>query len=85
MTIIEIRNKVFTELDSRGLSDPSRRKRALNHVLEYIQKSQYNLNGKVILPKNKNSFKNNYEISKGKKLNKAESSVINEMYKQYEF
>ena len=82
MTVAEIRNKVFAELDSRDLAQPSRRKNALEHVLNYINHSQYCSNGKVLLPSDKNHFKQEYK--KGKELSGAEKSAINEMYKQYE-
>lgn len=83
MTITEIRNKVFAELDSRPLAQPSRRKNALDHVLDYIKTSKYHNNGSVILPGDKREFKQDYEVYKGSKLSGAEDSVINEMYKQY--
>lgn len=83
MTITEIRNKVFAELDSRPLAQPSRRKNALDHVLDYIKTSKYHNNGAVILPEDKRLFKQDYEVYKGSKLSGAEDSVINEMYKQY--
>lgn len=83
MTTNEIRNKVFAELDSRGLANPSIRKNALNRVLEYIETSKYYKNGSVILPEDKRQFKQDYGNYKGKDLTGAESSVINEMYNQY--
>ena len=83
MTTSEIRNKVFAELDSRPLAQPSRRKNALDHVLDYIKTSKYHNNGSVILPGDKREFKQDYEVHKGKNLTGAESSVINEMYNQY--
>lgn len=83
MTITEIRNKVFAELDSRPLAQPSRRKNALDHVLDYIKTSKYHNNGSVILLGDKREFKQDYEVYKGSKLSGAEDSVINEMYKQY--
>ena len=84
MTVTEIRNKVLAELDSRDLAQPLRRKRALEQVLNYINHSQYCSNGKVLLPSDKNHFKQEYKIYKGKELSGAEESAINEMYKQYE-
>lgn len=83
MTITEIRNKVFSVLDSRNLAAPSIRKNALNHVLDYVKTSNYFSNGELILPQDKNQLKRDYETHKGTKLNDAESSLINEMYKQY--
>ena len=84
MTVTEIRDKVFAELDSRDLAQPSRRKSALEYVLDYINHSQYCSNGKVLLPSDKKHFKQAYKIYKGKELNGAENSAINEMYNQYE-
>lgn len=83
MTTTEIRNKVFAELDSRNLANPSIRKNALDHVLDFIKTSKYHNNGSVILPGDKREFKQDYEVYKGSKLSGAEDSVINEMYKQY--
>ena len=37
MTTAEIQNKVFAELDSRNLANPSIRKNALDHVLDFIK------------------------------------------------
>lgn len=42
MTIEELRQKVYRDLDSRGLKDPSIRKRALNNVLAFY-KNQGNI------------------------------------------
>lgn len=83
MTTTEIRNKVFAELDSRNWANPSIRKNALDHVLDFIKTSKYHKNGSVILPEDKRQFKQDYEVHKGKDLTGAESSVINEMYNQY--
>lgn len=83
MTITEIRNKVFAELDSRNLANPSIRENALDRVLDFIKTSKYYKNGAVILPEDKRQFKQDYEVHKGKDLTGAESSVINEMYNQY--
>lgn len=83
MTTTEIRNKVFAELDSRNLANPSIRKNALDRVLDFIKISKYHENGSVILPKDKRQFKQDYEAHKGKDLTGAESSVINEIYNQY--
>lgn len=83
MTTTEIRNKVFAELDSRNLANPSIRKNALDRVLDFIKTSKYHKNGAVTLPEDKRQFKQDYEVYKGKDLTGAESSVINEMYNQY--
>lgn len=47
MTTTEIRNKVFAELDSRNLANPSIRKNALDRVLDFIKISKYHENGSV--------------------------------------
>lgn len=83
MTTAEIRNKVFAELDSRPLAQPSIRKNALERVLEFVKVSKYYKNGDVILPQDKKQFKLDYHTHKGSKLSGAEDSVINEMYNQY--
>lgn len=84
MTIIEIRNKVVAELKLRNLQQPQRRKNALERVLEYIEQSQYYKDGNVLLPSDKKVLKRDYETHKGNDLSGAESSVINEIYNQYE-
>lgn len=84
MNIEKIRTKVFAELDSRDLANPSIRKNALEKVLTFIRTSKYFTNEEVILPEDKKKFKHEYETYKGSNLSSAESSVINEMYNQYE-
>lgn len=84
MTINELRDQVLTVLDSRNLKQPSRRKNALEHVLSYIENSNYISNGNIILPQDKETFKQGYMTHKGRNLNGAENSVINEIYNQYE-
>lgn len=84
MTIEELRQKVFQDLDSRGLKNPSIRKGALNNILSFIETQKiYSNNGDLSLPSDKNSFKLSYQKWKGKELNSAESSVINTMYEHY--
>lgn len=84
MTVEELRLKVFRDLDSRGLKDPSIRKGALNKILSFIQtKEIYMKNGDLILPSDKESLKTAYQKWKGESLNSAESSVINTMYEHY--
>ena len=65
MTTTEIRNKVFAELDSRNLANPSIRKNALDRVLDFIKTSKYYKNGAVILQEDKRQFKQDYEVHKG--------------------
>lgn len=84
MTIKEIRYQVLAVLDSRNLKQPSRRKNALEHVLSYIENSNWTSNGDIILPQDKETFKQEYMTHKGKNLNDAEKSIINEIYNQYE-
>lgn len=84
MTIKEIRYQVLAVLDSRNLKQPSRRKDALEHVLSYIENSNWTSNGDIILPQDKETFKQGYMTNKGKNLNDAEKSIINEIYNQYE-
>lgn len=84
MTIEELRQKVYRDLDSRGLKDPSIRKRALNNVLAFIKtKETYFTRNDLNLPSDKDSLKSAYQNYKGKVLNSAESSVINTMYEHY--
>lgn len=84
MTIKEIRYQVLAVLDSRNLKQPSRRKNALEHVLSYIENSNWTSNGDIILPQDKETFKQRYMTHKGNNLNDAEKSIINEIYNQYE-
>lgn len=84
MKIFDIRERVFSELDSRNLAQPARRKTALEHVLVFVARSKYCRNEDVILPCSKNQFKQDYESHKNHAMNGAEKSVINEMYKLYE-
>ena len=83
MTTTELRNKVFAELDSRNLAAPSIRKNAFDRVMDFIKVSKYYNGGNVNLPQDKKQFKSDYQTYKGNDLSGAESSVINEMYKQY--
>lgn len=84
MTIEDLRQKVYRDLDSRGLKNPSIRKGALNNVLEFIKTTEIFFNDKELnLPSDKDSLKLTYQKYKGKVLNSAESSVINTMYEHY--
>ena len=84
MTIKEIRYQVLAVLDSRNLKQPSKRKNALEHVLSYIENSNWTSNGDIILPQDKETFKQGYISHNVKNLNGAEKSAINEIYNQYE-
>ena len=84
MTVKEIRDQVSAVLDSRNLKQPSRRKNALKHVLSYIDNSNYISYGDIILPQDKETFKQGYISHKVNNLNGAEKSAINEIYNQLE-
>lgn len=91
MTLNELKLSVIRELKNRNLKNPQIRKNALEKVCKYISEYEqiYLHNQNVILPKDKNEFKNEYERYKneherykGIKINGAESSIINEIYNQ---
>ena len=82
MTTQEITKLIDKDLDSRGLAKPNIRKNALRRVLEYMETSEEHIiAGEITLPPDKEEFKEKMERIKGKKLNDAESSVINMIYK----
>ena len=84
MTIEDLRQKVYRDLESRGLANPSIRKRALDKILSFIQKKEiYGGKSGLILPSDKDSLKSAYRNWKEADLNSAESSVINTMYEHY--
>lgn len=83
MTVEQLKQRVICELDSRSLADPSRRKRALEHVVEFLNKGSYIKDGAVMLPSDRALFKAAYSAYKSSSLSGAESSVINELYNQY--
>ena len=84
MTLNQLKLSVISELNSRNLKNPQIRKNALEKVCKYISEygQIYLHNQNVILPKDKNKFKNEYERYKGIKMNGAEDSVIDEIYNQ---
>ena len=84
MTLNDLKLSVIRELNSRNLKKPQIRKNALKKVCKYISEYEqiYLHNQNVILPKDKNEFKNEYERYKGIKMNGAEDSIINEIYNQ---
>ncbi len=84
MTLNDLKLSVIRELNSRNLKKPQIRKNALEKVCKYISEYEqiYLHNQNVILPKDKNEFKNEYERYKGIKMNGAEDSIINEIYNQ---
>lgn len=79
MTIEQLKALVEEELNSRNLKSRVRFS-ALNKVIPFI-KSQYGVDTSS-LPASKDELKDAYEKYKGKFLNGAESSVINELYNQ---
>ena len=84
MTLNQLKNAIISELSSRSLKDPQIRKNALEKVCKYITEYQqiYLHDQNVVLPKDKNEFKNEYERYKSTKMNGAENSIINEIYNQ---
>ena len=79
MTIEQLKTKVEEELNSRELKSKARFY-ALDKVIPFI-KDQYGFDA-ASLPTSKEDMKGAYKIYKGKDLNSAESSVINELYNQ---
>lgn len=79
MTIEQLKALVEEELNSRNLKSRVRFS-ALNKVIPFI-KNQYGVDTSS-LPESKDELKDAYEKYKGKILNGAESSVINELYNQ---
>lgn len=79
MTIEQLKTLVEEELNSRNLKSEVRFS-ALNKVVPFIKK-QYGVDASS-LPASKDELKGAYEKYKGKILNSAESSVINELYNQ---
>lgn len=84
MTLNQLKNAIISELSSRSLKDPQIRKNALEKVCKYITVYQqiYLPDQNVILPKDKNEFKNEYVRYKNTKINGAGNSIINEIYNQ---
>lgn len=86
MTLLQLKHAVKTELEGRPLTNPSIRLGALEHVVDFIEASgtAYLSGGNLRLPSDKNKLKSDYEHYKGKSITGAESSIINEIYNQYE-
>lgn len=83
MNWIEVKNAVVAELDRRKLKSNVRYS-ALDKVEQYVQHlRQQSSVEKIFGETNKEDFKNGYGSFKGKDLNGAENSVINEIYNQY--
>lgn len=79
-TLQTLQNKVKEEYDSRNLKSDVRYK-ALDKIIDFIKAKHQGDSSILQCPKKE--FKSLYESYKGKKLNSAESSAINELYNQY--
>ena len=80
MTLQELVSKVRQEYDSRNLKSTVRYS-ALNNVANYIVRCHGgNLS---VFNMDKKDFKDSYKKNKGRKINSAESSAINELYNQF--
>ena len=81
MTILEMIRKVDDLLDNRNLKAPQIRKDAIRHIAEFMKSTgKFMSNGNLMLPSDKDTFKESYQKHKGKSLNSAEKSAINHMY-----
>lgn len=79
-TLEELHESVVREYDSRHLVSDVRYK-ALDKVINFIKDK---FDGDIsCLELDKSAFKSMYATYKGKKINSAESSSINELYNQY--
>lgn len=84
MDFLELKQKVTTELLSRGLANPNIRLRALEKVELFLKAKHKEIMADATLLKEfgKDKLKMEYGQYKGNALNGAESSVINEVYNQ---
>lgn len=81
MTTKQMNDLVDCYLDSKGLSNPSIRKRAARKVLGYMDTTGAFLSGgQLALPSDKGVVVSAYKRHKGSALNGAEKSVINHIY-----
>lgn len=81
MTTKQMTDLVDRYLDSKGLSNPSIRKRAARKVLGYMDSTGAFLSGgQLALPSDKRIVASAYERHKGSPLNGAEKSAINHIY-----
>ena len=81
MTTKQMNDLVDHYLDSKGLSNPSIRKRAARKVLGYMDTTGAFLSGgQLALPSDKGVVVSAYKRHKGSALNGAEKSVINHIY-----
>ena len=81
MTILEMIRKVDDFLDNRNLKAPQIRKDAIRHIAEFMKSTgKFMSNGNLMLPSDKDTFKESYQKHKGTSLSGAEKSAINHMY-----
>lgn len=82
----ELKESIITDLTSRGLKKPMIRIRALEKIESIVQQyyPSYFENIDELLQIGKESFKHKISEKKGKELNSAEKSVINEIYYRLE-
>jgi hypothetical protein len=78
----EIKQSIIDDLMSRGLKDPNIRIRALNNIEALMREHFPNwiANPDELKNVNKDKFKREIFYKKGKSLNGAENTVINEIY-----
>jgi hypothetical protein len=78
----ELKQSIVKELQSKRLADPKRRISALNKVESIMNEKcpQYIRDTTNFAKIEKDDFKKLIEKAKGKVLNGAENSVINEIY-----
>lgn len=78
----ELKESIITDLTSRGLKNPMIRIRALEKIESIVRQyyPSYFENIDELLQIGKESFKHKISEKKGKELNSAEKSVINEIY-----
>lgn len=86
MTLLQLKRAVLAELGGRNLKNPAIRANALEKICTFIiiRSFEYLSDNNVGLPSDKDILKKKYEFYKNQKINNAESSIINEIYKHYE-
>lgn len=83
MDLRELNERIKIEYDRRKLKSDVRYK-ALDKVMNFLKNKYKDITKdvRVSLPKDKNQVKTEYENYMNKRINGAESSVINEIYDQ---
>lgn len=86
MTWNELKKRIFAEYDSRKLKSTARYN-AIDKIENFIQQHypQAIEEVKEIMTINKQQLKEQYTKQKGKNISGAESSAINEIYKQLSY